>query len=337
MRILVTGGTGFVGSHVSRQLLAKGHVVRLLVRDPDKASAFYHQFDQGMPELFQGDVTDIASVNKAMDACDAVVHAAAGTPISVPSKEQLFAVNIGGTENVIGAAVAAGIKSIVYVSSVTAIFNTDASRVTADAPVVSSTMPYGQSKVAAEQYVRSLQAQGAPIATVYPGGIIGPDDPGFSDAFKALHHRINNGFRIFGDGGMQHIDVRDLARFMVSLLEDGGTGRFLLPGPYCRWSELADIIERVSGARLQRIAASGWKLRLIGRLLDIVRLFKTVDSPITAEMMRYATLWPKIDNSEELARRGIVLRATDETFADSLQWMLSAGYLKPEQVPGLNQ
>ena len=335
MLILVTGGTGFVGSHVTRQLLAKGHTIRLLVRDPDKAGQFYRQFDQGVPELFQGDVTDSASVTKALADCDAVVHAAAGTPISVPSKEQLFAVNIGGTKNVIEAAVAARIKSIVYVSSVTAIFNTDASRVNADSPLVPSTMPYGQSKVAAEQYVRSLQDQGAPIATVYPGGIIGPDDPGFSDAFKALHHRINNGFRIFGDGGMQHIDVRDLAAFMVSLIEDGGAGRFLLPGPYCRWTDLADIIDRVSGARLERIPASGWKLRLIGRLLDVVRHFKKLDTPISAEMMRYATLWPRIENTEELSGRGIVLRSTEETFSDSLQWMLSAGYLKPEQVPKL--
>jgi dihydroflavonol-4-reductase len=335
MLILVTGGTGFVGSHVTRQLLAKGHNVRILVRSLDKASQFYQQFDQGRPELCQGDVTDAASISKALDGCDALVHAAAGTPISVPSKEQLFAVNIGGTKNVIGAAVDKGLKSIVYISSVTAIFNTDASRVTADAPVAPSNMPYGQSKVAAEEYVRSLQDQGAPIATVYPGGIIGPDDPGFSDAFKALHHRINNGFRIFGDGGMQHVDVRDLAEFIVSLLEDGGAGRFLLPGPYCRWKELADIIDRVSGARLERIPASGWKLRLIGRLLDVVRHFKKMDTPISAEMMRYATLWPMIDNTEELARRGIVLRTTEETFTDSLRWMLSAGYLKPEQVPNL--
>ncbi len=337
MLILVTGGTGFVGSHVTRQLLAKGHCVRLLVRNPDRARQLYSQFDQAMLDFFQGDVTDAVSVRKALDSCDAVVHAAAGTPISVPSREQLFEVNIGGTKNVIGAAVAAGLKSIVYVSSITAIFNTDASKVTADAPVVSSKMPYGQSKVEAEDIVRSLQSQGAPISTVYPGGIIGPDDPGFSDAFKALHHRINNGFRVFGNGGMQHIDVRDLAAFMVSLLEEGSTGRFLLPGPYCRWTDLADIIESVSGARLERIPASGWKLRLIGYLLDIVRHFKKVDTPISAEMMRYATLWPNIENTRELARRGIVLRTPEKTFADSLQWMLSAGYLNPDQVPKLKQ
>ena len=335
MRILVTGGTGFVGSHVTRQLLAKGHDVRLLVRSAEKAQQYYQPFGLPLPELFTGDVTDRESVEQALGSCDALVHAAAATPISMPAKEQLFAVNVEGTKNVIGGAVTAGLKAIVHVSSITAIFNTDASKVTAAAGLVASSMPYGQSKVAAEEYVRGLQAQGAPIAIVYPGGIIGPDDPGFSDTFKALHHRINNGFRIFGDGGMQHIDVRDLAAFIVSLIEEGGEGRFLLPGPFCRWTELADIIDRVTGTRLQRIPASGWKLRLIGRLLDLVRLFKTVATPISAETMRYATQWPEIKNSSELEQRGMHLRATEQTFTDSLQWMLDAGYLKPEQVPRL--
>ena len=72
---------------------------------------------------------------------------------------------------------------------------------------------------------------------------------------------------------------------------------------------------------------------MIGRLTDMVRLVKTVNTPISAEMMRYATLWPNINNTAELAKRGLSLRSTEETFRDSLQWMLQAKYLKPEQVP----
>src|SRR5690606_35755991 len=152
---------------------------------------------------------------------DGVVHAAAGTPMQIASVEQLFAVNVGGVKNVVGSALALGIERIVCVSSITAIFNPDASRVTADAPLAASQLPYGQSKVEAEIYLRELQANGAPIAIVYPGGVIGPDDPGFSDSFKALKHRIENGFRIFGDGGMQFIDVRDLAALIYSLVTAG--------------------------------------------------------------------------------------------------------------------
>ncbi len=335
MRVLITGGTGLVGSHVCCQLLADGHNVRLLVRNPDKAKNYYSSIGVALPELVVGDITDGATVKTALRDCDAVVHAAAATPISSSSVEQLFASNVGGVKNVIGAAVELGLQSMVYISSITAIFNADASKVTADTRPTPSSMPYRQSKVEAELYVRDLQAQGAPISVVYPGAIIGPNDPGLSDTFKALQHRINNGFRIIDDGGMQHVDVRDLAAFIASLVSEGGGGRYLLPGLYCKWSELADIIEEVSGCQLQRIPAQGWKLRLVGRLMDFMRHFKSIDSPVSAETMRYATLWPNIENTDELAKRGLALRSPADTFRDSLTWMVAAGHLQAEQVPRL--
>lgn len=331
MKVLLTGGTGFVGSHVCRQLLSAGHEVRLLVRSTAKAAQLF----QPAPELWEGDITDLAAVKGAVADCDAVVHAAAATPMQIDSREALFAVNVGGVKHVVEAALSAGISNIVCVSSITAIFDTDGAKVTADAAPTPSNMPYGQSKVEAEYFLRAQQEAGAPIAIVYPGGIVGPDDPGFSDALKALKHRVENGFRIFGDGGMQHVDVRDLAAFIAALAVDGDAGRYLLPGVYRRWDELADILEEVSGCRLQRIPAQGWKLRLIGRLIDIVRKFKPVDTPISAETMRYATLWPNIANTDELGRRGLALRDPRETFADTMAWMVAAGYLEPELCPRL--
>jgi nucleoside-diphosphate-sugar epimerase len=330
---MITGGTGFVGSHVCRQLLSAGHDVVLLVRSLDKAKKIYGSEAGRQPELLQGDVTDAAEVKAALAGCDALVHAAAGTPMQIESVDKLFEINVGGVKNVVGAALGLGIAHIVCVSSITAIFNEDGGKVTADAPPSPSKMPYGQSKVEAELYLRELQAKGAPIAIVYPGGIIGPDDPGISDSCKAVKHRIENGFRIFGDGGMQYIDVRDLAAFICSLALDGGSGRFLVPGVFSPWTEQADIIEQVSGVVLKRIPAQGWKLRIIGRIIDLVRLFKPVDNPISAETMRYATLWPRIANTDELSRRGLDLRSIDETFDDTIRWMVASGYLTAQQCP----
>ncbi|MCG8413642.1 MAG: SDR family NAD(P)-dependent oxidoreductase [Pseudomonadales bacterium] len=331
-KILVTGGTGFVGSHVCKTLLQQGREVRLLVRNIDKAKAMYARLSVS-PEFFQGDITDISSVGSALAGCDGAVHAAAATPMQIDSIDKLFEINVEGVKNVVGSALDAGIQNIVCISSVTAIFSTDASKVTADAAPVPSKMPYGQSKVEAENYLRSRQAAGDPIAVVYPGGIIGPEDPGMSDAVKALKHRIENGFRIFGDGGMQHIDVRDLAAFICDLVTEGGSGRFLVPGVYCSWTELADIVEEVSGANLKRISAKGWKLRLIGSLVDVARKFKRIDTPISAETMKYATLWPNIANTEELSIRGISLREPRETFADTVASMVSEGLLSKELCP----
>lgn len=333
MNVLVTGSTGFVGSHVCRQLLSGGHAVTALVRDVEKARAVFMPADDSIT-FVQGDVTDADSVRGALAGCDAVVHAAAGTPMQIESVEKLFAVNVGGVKNVVGAALEQNISRIVCVSSITAIFNPDGTQVTADSPPTPSRMPYGQSKVEAEYYLRELQARGAPIAILYPGGVVGPDDPGFSDSCKAIKHRIENGFRIFGEGGMQYIDVRDLAALACAIVEQGGDGRLLVPGVYSPWTEQADIIEAVSGATLQRIPAKGWKLRAVGRVIDIVRKFKTVDTPISAETMRYATLWPEIANTPRLNAYGVVLRPLDKTFEDTLRWMVQAGHLSAAQCPG---
>jgi len=337
MNVLVTGGTGFIGSHVTRRLSSGGHAVRLLVRDTDSARALYSGLPGRMPELVQGDVTETVACREALAGMQAVVHAAAATPLGARSRDALFAVNVRGVKNVVAAALDRGVRHIVCLSSITAIFRTVGSEVTADAPPVPSKLPYGQSKVEADLYLRDLQSSGAPIAIVYPGGVIGPDDPGLSDTCRALRHRIEHGFRIFGDEGIQHVDVRDLAALVASLATEGGAGRFLLPGVYQRWSELADLVEELSGCHLRRIPARGWQLRLLGRGMDLLRRFRTVNSPISAETMRYATQWPEMANPPELGVRGLCLREPRETFADTLAWMVGAGHLDPARCPGTRQ
>jgi dihydroflavonol-4-reductase len=327
MRVMVTGGTGFVGSHVTRQLLARGDEPVLLVRNEDRARAVYSKLGIPLPQLFQGDVTAALSINRAVAGCDAVVHAAAGTPINAGDTRALFETNVQGTRHVVDAALAAGVAKIVHISSITAIFNTDATKVTAEAPLTPSNMAYGQSKVKAEAYLRELQAQGAPIAIVYPGGIIGPDDPGLSDTFKALIHRFNEGFRIT-EGGMQHVDVRDLAEFVLALLqEDEVGGRYLLPGVFLQWSELADLLQDISGYPLQKIKARGWVFRAVGRYYDFKRRFTEVDSPISAETMRYSTQWPNVATSPKQALLGLRYRPPEITFAESLRWLGEQGHL----------
>ncbi|MGI9288082.1 MAG: NAD-dependent epimerase/dehydratase family protein [Pseudomonadales bacterium] len=335
MRVLVTGGTGFVGSHVTRQLLGLGHAVQLLVRDEGKARSVYSQAGTSMLSLKRGDVTDAASVRSAIVGCDAVVHAAAATPIKGDDTAVLFKTNVDGVKHVIGTAADVGIRRIVHVSSITAIFNTDASKVTEQAPLSPSRMPYGRSKVEADMAVREMQNNGAAVDIVYPGGVIGPNDPGLSDAFKALIHRFNDGFRIT-EGGMQHVDVRDLASFIVTLLEESTSGaRYLLPGPYLTWSQLADLLEKVSGYTLKRVPAKGWVFRAMGRFYDFRRLFTTVDSPISAETMRYSTQWPNVKPSEKFTELGLSFCDPEKTFADSLCWLVEAGHLQKQQLPRL--
>jgi nucleoside-diphosphate-sugar epimerase len=320
MQVLVTGATGFVGFHVVKILKQKNHRVVALVRDIDKAEKLYAQHGIEVDRFVKGSITDAHVVADALQACDGVVHAAAITPMQAGSDADLFETNVGGVKNVIGTACAQGVDNVVYVSSITAIFNSDASRMTPDAPVATSKHAYGRSKAQAEEYVRGLQAQGKSVKTVYPGGIIGPDDPGMSATLMSLIYRMTQGFRITS-GGTQQIDVRDLAAFIVALLErnEKKPARYLTAGHYIAWADFADLLEDVSGTSLPRSQISGFFLRLIGNFYDIKRLFTPVASPITAEMMRYATQWPQVTNAPEMAGMGVILRPLRETFADSLR------------------
>ena len=257
MRVLVTGSPGFVGCHVVRALKNQGHDVVTLVRSVDKATALFQKHGIVVDRLVTGSITDGMVVRDALQGCDAVVHAAAITPMQAASEAELVATNVDGVKQVLGQAVAAGINNAVFVSSITAIFNTDPRKMRADAPVAQSKHAYGRSKAQAEEYVRSLQAQGKGVKTVYPGGIIGPDDPGRSATLMSLLYRMTQGFRITS-GGTQQIDVRDLAAFIVALLEQdsGQPGRYLTAGHYMAWADFADLLDNVSGSKVPRTADS---------------------------------------------------------------------------------
>jgi dihydroflavonol-4-reductase len=336
MKILVTGSTGFVGFHVVRTLKQRGHEVVALVRSLDKANKLYAQHGIVVDQFVTGSITDAQLVHDALQGCDGVVHAAAITPMQASSEADLFTTNVVGVKNVIGTACELGIDNIVYVSSITAIFNTDASRMSADAPVAKSKHAYGLSKAQAEQYVRDLQAQGKAIKTLYPGGIIGPDDPGMSSTLMSLLHRMTQGFRITS-GGTQQIDVRDLAAFIVALLEqqDKKPARYLTAGHYMQWETFADLLDDISGTTLPRSQISGFFLRMTGVFYDIKRLFKPVSSPISAETMRYATQWPHVVNAPEIQALGVTLRSPRETFTDTLQWMGETRLLKKSLLPNI--
>ncbi|MFO1347875.1 MAG: NAD-dependent epimerase/dehydratase family protein [Pseudomonadales bacterium] len=336
MRVLVTGSTGFVGLHTVRALEHKGHEVVALVRSAEKAQRLFAQYGVVVDRIAVGSITDESAVRDALQGCDAVVHAAAVTPMQVASEKELLETNVGGVKNVLGTACDLGVQNCVYVSSITAIFNTNSARMSADAPIAKSKHIYGQSKAQAEAYVRSLQAQGKGVKTVYPGGIIGPDDPGRSATLQSLLYRMTQGFRITS-GGTQQIDVRDLADFIVALLEknDGKPARYLTAGHYMAWETFADLLNDISGKKLPRSEIAGWKLRLFGRITDIKRLFKPDASPISAETMRYATQWPRVNNAEEIQQLGVVLREPRETFIDTLRWLGETGLLDKKLLPKL--
>src|SRR5438477_358703 len=145
----ISGGAGFLGLHLARRLLADGHEVRTL----DVAPLDEPELERSVQEL-RGDVRDTRLVGELVDGADVVVHAAAALPIR-GSREEIFSVNAGGTATVLGAALEAGVRRAIFISS-TAVYGVPKVHpISEEAPLV-GVGPYGESKIEAERVCREF-------------------------------------------------------------------------------------------------------------------------------------------------------------------------------------
>ena len=253
MRVLVTGGTGFVGSHTVAALARDDHEIRLLARDPDKVERVFAPRDIAIDDVVVGDVTDAETVAKAMDGCDAVIHAAALVALRATDAAKVLATNQRAVELVVGGAHERGVETIIYVSSLSALGSPGGPPITIDSPIGYATSAYATSKADAERYVQGLQQAGAPIRSIYPPGVVGPTDPGMSEANHAVQVFLKDPM-IDTSSGFCIVDVRDLAEVHAQLLRGGAPpGRYLIPGHYLPWRETLAVMDRLTGRRVPRV------------------------------------------------------------------------------------
>ena len=327
MRVLVTGATGFIGSHTAVALQDAGHEVRCLVRDPAKLSRVFAAHGRDAPEAVTGDIGDAARVKEALGGCDAVVHSAAVVAMKASRAQEVLDTNARGVENVVGGAVDAGLRKVVYVSSVGAMFVPEGPPLSEDSPVQPATNPYARSKSEAEAFARRLQADGAPVAISYPTGVVGPLDPGLSESNHALRTFCRDVVLIM-PGIFAEVDVRDVARIHVALIErDGAPSRVIANAANLSWADVADTVDAATGAKVRRVRARPGLVRLGGRLCDVVKHVWDFDFPMTKEGMSFATQFQGTRSRRVQDELGIDYRDPVATFADALAWMHRAGHL----------
>ena len=334
MRVMMTGGTGFAGSHTVRAYLAAGHSVRLLVRDRDKVRRVFDPLGLAIPEqdVIAGDITDAASVERAMEGCDAVYHGAALVEMKRSMAERVLSTNRRGVELVVGGAVKRGLPSIVYVSSSSIFFTPGCGPLELDMPVAPGSTAYAQSKAEAEHEVRRMQDEGASIRVSYPTGIVGPEDPGLSDANQALYTFFKQ-TGVNTSSGFQIVDVRDLAALHLRLLElPDGAHRYMAAGPMLPWPATYQAIDEVTGKRLLRFPVPGPLFRALGSLGDLIKNVYDFSFPLTRDAMEYATRWPGCSSEETTRQLGIEFRGAHETYRDTVRWLYDAGHLKARHV-----
>lgn len=331
MRIMITGGTGFIGYHTTRSLLEAGHQISLLIRSEAKMRKL---FGEAIEHFTVGDVTDGSKIDQAMAGCDGVIHTAAMVSIDKRDAQRVRDTNVGGTQQVIGRACDAGLGKIVHVSSVTALYDPNADFLNEYSPPGKASNAYGASKVESEIYVRELQDAGMPIHITYPGSVIGPDDPALTEPHQGLKTYLNGVVPIMPSGN-QWVDVRDIALAHRRLLEgDHSPGRYTLGGHFVPWTKMVDVISVITGRRLRKIPVPASAMRGLGRLMDTINQWRETpfDIPVTYEAMVYATNWVRMDDSKAVAELGIDFRPVEESMSAAISWLLAAGHITPQQA-----
>lgn len=334
MRVMMTGGTGFAGSHTVRRYLAAGHQVRLLVRDADKVRRVFDPFEIGIPEsdVIVGDITDEESVTRAMAGCDAVFHCAALVEMKRSMAARVLETNRRGVERVVGGAHRRGLPSIVYVSSISVFFEPGCGSLHVDMPIAKGTTAYAMSKSEAEHEIRRMQDEGAPIRVSYPTGIVGPHDPGLSDANQAIY-TIMTQSGVNTSSGFQIVDVRDLAELHLVLLEQKeGPSRYAAAGPMLSWPETHQVLDEITGKWTRRVPIPGPVFRALGSVGDLIKPIYDFSFPLTRDAMEYATRWPGCSGERTTRELGVSFRDAKETYRDTLRWMYETGHLGEKHV-----
>jgi dihydroflavonol-4-reductase len=332
VKVLVTGATGFTGSHTVRALVAAGHDVRLLVRDAAKVPRVFEPLGLELRDVVVGDMTDEGAVEKALAGCDGVVHSAALVDLRRASARLVEETNARGVELVVGGAARRGIPRIVYVSSLSVFFVPGGPPISPELPIAPATTAYARSKAQAEVYVRTLQDRGAPIRLSYPAGIVGPDDPGMSDANHAVYTWFAD-LGVITTSGFQCVDVRDVAALHAKLIElPDGAHRYAAAAEMLPWAAIYELMDRITGTRLRRYPVPGWLMRAAGSVGDVVKRFYEFNFPLTRDSMEFATQWPGADASRTTREVGVAFRPIEETYRDTLRWMHRAGHLTAAHV-----
>lgn len=335
MKVLVTGGTGLVGAHSIRALIASGHSVRAFVRNRDKLERVLSPLGVNVSdcEIVEGELSDTEALRQALSGCDAVLHTAGLFSNRLEDQPLMKRTNIDGTRSVLTLATELGLDPIVHVSSILALFPPPGAVQTADDPVRSPSSVYAATKAQAETIAREFQSRGAPVVCVYPGAVQGPFDPTFSDGPKLIARYLKTGNVLVTQGGLVYTDVRDLAKVISCTFEPGrGPRRYMFGGNYLTHAELHRLLSTITGRKLKAQRMPGWLLRLMGRVGDVIAKATGRRSALTYEAASVLTTSVPSDDSPALSEFSIDDCSAETSFRDLLQWMLAAGHLREEQV-----
>lgn len=334
MRSCVTGGTGFVGSHIVRVLLENGHSVRVLHRQSSKLDAL-----QGLDyESAIGDVTDYESMLKAFEGCEWVFHVAAVADYWRANVDWMFEVNVDGTRKVIEAAKKAGVKRVIFTSSGSAVgISPDASPSDETTPfnLPAKQFPYGYSKVLAEKIVQAGVADGQDIVILNPSVVIGPGDLNMISGSFITQVVFWQWLVPKTSGGICVTDVRDVAASHLAAAEKGRCGeRYLLNTQNFSNQEWFGLIAEIVGVAPPLFPVPDFILPVVANVMATLQKWG-IETPVDANQTRLGSRKIYFDASKAYRELHVPQIEMRQSVEDTYQWYLEHGYISSSSIASL--
>ncbi len=330
MNVLVTGATGFIGSHIVDHVLRAGHTVGVLARNAEKQQSILARLGIAPESVVchQGDVLDNTWID-LLPRYQAVVHCAGMMSKRTADMQRMWDLNVPGSDRVLRESVAAGLDPVIFLSSFLALFPPKGPVMHADDPVTEPDSRYAKTKAQAERNARALQAEGAPVVCIYPGSVNGPTDPTVGSGQEFLANYVNRGSMLVTSGGLTFTDVRDLAALVSRLLEPGrGPRRIMATADYLTHQQILDIMREQTGKQIKALKFPGWALRTAGRLADLQQ--KALGGPtpdLTYEAAAVLTRCVPQHDEEARTLVGADLVGGDQSLRDMVDWMKAEGII----------
>jgi len=248
MTTLVTGAAGFLGSHVARQLVARGETVRVLMR----ASSSNRAISDLSLEYVTGDLRDAASLDRAMAGVKRVYHVAADYRLWAKRKQDIYDSNVGGTKNLLAAAKRAGVEQLIYTSTVAtiAVDRPELPNECTDAKLEEMVGHYKRSKWMAEREVLQAAKEGLPVIVAMPTTPVGPWDWKPTPTGKIILDFLNGKMPGYVETGLNFVGVEECAAGHLLAADKGKVGeRYLLGAENLTLKGLLDLLAKITGLR----------------------------------------------------------------------------------------
>jgi dihydroflavonol-4-reductase len=328
MNVFVTGATGFIGASLVRELLKDGCTVRVLARPGSDRSNL-----TGLDvEICEGDLCNPQSLNSGMKGCEILYHAAADYRLWTNNPAVMYDCNVGGTRNILEAALTAGVSKVVYTSSVGTLGN-PGNRTPGDetTPVTLADMVghYKKSKFLAEREAESFIPRGLPLVIVNPSTPVGRLDIKPTPTGKIIVDFLKRKMPAYLDTGLNIIDVEDCARGHILAAQRGRVGeKYILGNENLTLKQIFAMLESIAGIPAPKVRLPYYPILLAAYVNEALAACTGKEPLIPLAGVQMARKFMFFSPSKAIRELGLPQRPVSEALAKALEWFSSMGYAR---------